>query len=93
MKLFLPFVLVTLFASRASGQLIYGSLKTFACTGTGTIIQTASGYAPGYFWQVSTNNGTAWSTITDNGIYSTSTTGSTLNYQIPLIFMTGYLYR
>jgi hypothetical protein len=91
MKLFLPFVLTALFASRASGQFIYGSGKTFACAGTGTVIQTESGYSPGFFWQVSTNNGTAWSTITDNGIYSTSTTGQlTID---PVIFMSNYLYR
>jgi hypothetical protein len=91
MKLFLPFVLTAIFASRASGQLIYGSLKTFACAGTVSNIQTASGYASGYFWQVSTDNGTTWSTITDNGIYSFSTTGELNIY--PFVPMTGYLYR
>jgi hypothetical protein len=91
MKLFLPLVLTAIFASRASGQLIYGSLKTFACMGTVSNIQTASGYAPGYFWQVSTDNGTTWSTITDNGIYSFSTTGELNIY--PFVPMTGYLYR
>ena len=70
-KYLLPLLLLVI-ADHASGQLIYGSGKTFACAGTGTIIQTESGYSTGFFWQVSTNNGTSFSNITNyNAICAT----------------------
>jgi len=93
MKKILPFILLTFFAGRASGQLlIYGTLKYFACAGSDIGIQTSSGYASGYFWQLSMDNGNTWNTLTDNSTYSGSSTGQ-LSIDNVAVSMTGYLYR
>lgn len=79
------------FAGQASGQLIYGTMRTWACVGQITAIQTENGFSSGFFWQVSTDKGTNWNTITDNGVYSGSSTGY---LQInAFAIMNGYLYR
>jgi len=91
-KILLPILLLSLFASRASGQIIYGTLKYFACAGSSIGIQTGSGSSSGYFWQLSTDNGNTWNTITDNGTYAGSSTGQLSIYNVA-VFMTGWLYR
>lgn len=45
-----------------------------------------------YTWQVSTNGGSTWTTITNGGVYSNATT-ATLNITAATFSMDGYLYR
>lgn len=51
----------------------------------------ASGTAPTYQWQVSTDNNT-WSNVTNGGVYSGATT-ATLTITAPPLSMNGYQYR
>ena len=63
------------------------------CAGSNTSFGvTAVGTALTYAWEVSTNSGTSWATVSNGGAYSTATT-SVLNISnVPAIF-NGYLYR
>ncbi|WP_143161877.1 GEVED domain-containing protein [Flavobacterium terrae] len=45
-----------------------------------------------YTWEVSTNGGGAWTTVTNGGVYSNATT-ATLNITAAPVTMDGYLYR
>lgn len=48
--------------------------------------------APGYQWEVSTDNGSTWNAISDGGVYSGATTATLTLTNIPL-GMNGYQYR
>lgn len=66
-------------------KLIYtGSNTTFQVTATGTSLQ--------YLWQVSEDDGSTWSDLTNGGYYSTVTTATLHISNTPLIF-NGFLYR
>lgn len=53
---------------------------------------TGAGLSNSYAWEVSTNSGTTWSTVSNGGIYSNATT-ATLNITGAPNTMSGYLYR
>lgn len=53
---------------------------------------TASNSPTSYSWQVSTNGGTSWTTISNGGVYSNATT-ATLNITSATATMDGYLYK
>lgn len=53
---------------------------------------TASGSPTSYTWQVSTDGGTSWSTVSNGGVYTNATT-STLNITAATIGMNGYKYK
>lgn len=55
-----------------------------------TVVATNS--PSSYLWQVSTDNGVIWNTISNGGIYSNATT-ATLNITNVTLSMNGYLYR
>ncbi|MDB5229164.1 MAG: hypothetical protein JWN78_3357, partial [Bacteroidota bacterium] len=53
---------------------------------------TASNIPTSYIWEVSTNGGSNWSTVSNGGVYSTATT-SILNITAATFSMNGYQYR
>jgi hypothetical protein len=93
MKKYLLFLLLAVMAGQVSGQLIiYGSDLTFSCAGGGASIQSSSGPGIGFFWQVSMDNGNTWTTLSDTGPYTGSSTGD-LQIEPVAVFMNGFLYR
>ena len=69
-----------------------GSNRTI-CDGSNTTFSiTASGSSLSYRWQVSTNNGSSWSNVSNGGVYSGATT-STLSLTSATTSMNGYDYR
>ena len=63
------------------------------CTDKSTSFSvTVIGTSPTYQWQVSTNNGTTWTNITNGSPYSGATT-RTLTITAPPVSYNGYLYR
>ena len=67
-------------------------LATAACTGANASISVASTDASSYQWQVSTNNGTSWTNVSNGGVYSTATTSS-LTITGATANMSSYQYR
>lgn len=65
---------------------------TSACTGANATLTVASTDASSYQWQVSTNNGTSWTNISNGGVYSTATTSS-LTITGATANMSTYQYR
>jgi len=69
---------------------------TTTCAGTSTsIVATNTGGNPSvinYIWEVSTNNGTTWNTVSNGGVYSGATTG-TLSIAGPATTLSNNLYR
>jgi subtilisin-like proprotein convertase family protein len=63
------------------------------CTnGVTSFTVAATGTAPTYQWQVSTNNGNTFTNITNGGVYAGATT-TTLTITAPPVSMNTYLYR
>lgn len=60
--------------------------------GTATFTVTANNSPTSYIWQVSTDGGATWTTITNGGIYSGATT-ATLTITGATLAMDGYLYH
>ena len=61
--------------------------------GANTSFTVAASNSPtSYLWQVSTNGGGTWTTVTNGGVYTNATT-STLNITGATLSMNGYLYR
>lgn len=61
--------------------------------GANTSFTVAASYTPNaYTWQVSTDAGASWTTISNGGVYSNATT-ATLNITGATLGMSGYLYR
>ena len=52
----------------------------------------ASGNPSSYLWELSTNNGSTWSTVNNGGVYTNATTAS-LTISAAPASMNGYLYR
>lgn len=65
---------------------------TVAAGGNTSFTVVASNHPTSYTWQVSTNGGSTWSTVTNGGVYSNATT-ATLNITGATISMDGYQYR
>ena len=64
-----------------------------APTGTNTSFTVAASNSPtSYTWEVSTNGGTIWSTVSNGGVY-TNATAATLNITGATIGMNNYKYR
>lgn len=68
------------------------STQSVCATGTISFAVTATGTAPAYQWQESTNGGTSWTAITNGGVYSGATT-STLTLTGITAGMGGNQYR
>ncbi len=62
------------------------------CAGSNTSFSVTATNANTYKWEVSTNGGTTWTTVTNTGVYSGATT-STLTITEPTTGMNGYQYR
>ena len=93
MKKYILVLLLAIMAGQVSGQLIiYGPGISFACAGGGVYIQTPNGAGTGFFWQLSTDNGNTWATLSDTGPYTGSSTG-TLQIDPVAVSMNGYIYR
>ncbi|EAZ96052.1 CHU large protein; uncharacterized [Flavobacteria bacterium BAL38] len=67
--------------------------NTTVAGGTNTSFTVVASNTPiSYTWEVSTNGGTSWSTVSNGGVYSTATT-ATLTITGVTFSMNGYLYR
>ncbi|NHM04532.1 GEVED domain-containing protein [Flavobacterium celericrescens] len=60
--------------------------------GAASFSVTAINGATSYTWQVSTDGGATWTTVTNGGVYSNATT-ATLNITGATLAMNGYLYQ
>ncbi|MCL9807915.1 GEVED domain-containing protein [Flavobacterium luminosum] len=65
---------------------------TVAAGGNTSFTVVASNHPTSYTWEVSTNGGSTWSTVTNGGVYSNATT-ATLNITGATLSMDGYQYR
>ncbi|SFA75583.1 IPT/TIG domain-containing protein [Flavobacterium swingsii] len=74
----------TITANPANSSIAVGANTSFTVT--------ASGTPTSYIWEVSTNGGGAWSTVTASAIYSNETT-ATLDITGATLSMSGYMYR
>jgi hypothetical protein len=68
----------------SNSSIVVGSNTTFSIV--------SSGSPTSYTWQVSTDGGTNWTTISNGGVYSGATT-ATLTLTAPSITMSGYKYK
>jgi subtilisin-like proprotein convertase family protein len=66
--------------------------QTICTDKVATFTVVATGTAPAYQWQVSTNNGNTWANITNGGVYTGATT-ATLTITAPPVSMNNYQYR
>jgi hypothetical protein len=89
------------FATTTEARLIMGAAPVVTvqppskvvCTGTtGSTSLTATGYINTYQWEVSTNSGGSWAPIANGGFYAGVTT-NTLQFNSPILSMSGYMYR
>ncbi len=89
------------FATTTEARLIMGAEPVVTvqppskvvCTGTtGSTSLTATGYINTYQWEVSTNSGGSWAPIANGGFYAGVTT-NTLQFNNPILSMSGYMYR
>ena len=62
------------------------------CAGSNTSFSITSNTATSFLWQISTDGGTTWSTVTNGGVYSGATT-VTLNITGATIALNNNLYR
>jgi hypothetical protein len=66
----LPLLIVLFFASQVQGQIIYGNPKQYVCAGKQFAFYTdLSQSSATCTWQISTDNGQNWTTITANATY------------------------
>ncbi len=65
---------------------------TVICAGNNTSFSVTATNATSYQWEVSTNGGGAWSTVSNGGVYTNATT-ATLNITGATAGMNGYQYR
>ena len=75
LRAILPVLL--LFSFQARSQSISSDVGTTICKGT-TVVMTASGYDE---WQVSTNNGTSWTSLGSATSYATASIGNGFKYR------------
>lgn len=71
-------------ANPSNSSITSGNNTSFSATGNNS--------PTSYIWEVSTNGGTIWSTISNGGVYSGATT-ATLNLTGALLAMNSYKYR
>lgn len=65
---------------------------TLGQNATFSVVASSSPAVSGYAWQISTDSGIGWSNLSDNALYSGSTS-STLTVLAPTTAMSGYWYR
>lgn len=65
---------------------------TAVCTGNNASFTVAGNNINTYQWEVSTNSGSSWSSVSNGGVYSNATS-ATLMLTAPPIGMDDYLYR
>ncbi|MES2811986.1 MAG: GEVED domain-containing protein [Bacteroidota bacterium] len=74
----------TITANPANSSIAVGTNTSFSVT--------ASGAPTSYIWEVSTDGGLGWSSVTNTGVYSNATT-ATLDITAAPLSMSGYMYR
>ena len=83
----------TIIVTSAAPTITTNPSNSTIATGANTSFTAVASNSPSsYTWEVSTNGGGSWSTVTNGGVYSNATT-ATLNITAAPFSMNGYIYR